>query len=694
MLALFAASAFGAVNAHTSSASCPAVFNDTLPAATEAHLQGAHQMAVLARKLQETEHLLQLSHSHPPNSGFRYGTFLCGMLVAVLLMGTAALLSWEYLRKQLQRKQQVAVVGGLKDMDDKTLKKVLGSVDLPSWVNFPDYERVGWVNSIISQLWPHVSMAATGLVGDQLNPQLAMNKPKWISDIHLHNFNLGDEPPSISGVKVYKAEDVSGEVIIELDVTWAGEQNVQLIIKPFPKFHLGVGLGVGRLISNFLTMRVGVGNLFFSGRVRLSLKPLMGRIPVVGAVRVSFVEQPHFNYALTVYGGDISFLPGLEVFINSFIRDIGLKPFVLPEGLTVPLTPGRVDGLVVPAGMVYVRLIEATHVPRLDWYTRPSPYVNLFVRDKRPRASKVTQGSHPKWEQDFELLVHEPEHQQLTAVLLEHHALDKDDEVGRVSIPIDQLAVGEMQDMWLDLGPPGTDEQSSLLSLSAVRHGVRNISNVAETAATLGFAPKHKQCQIHLQVTFHKVVEAEVEAASRGASADEVAQLTGQPENARLVTLLKGGALSVTINKGTAKQRPGTAATSSQPDLANQVKVRIGDEEKGTAAAEGQEEPGWSEVLEFAISGDMASNEDEEIVVRVWDHHWVNDIPGTLTWGSAVIAPDHHALPREGLVRIKLQDVIAQKSIKDVWRVGADADPDSHHFVDMELQWLGILDAA
>ena len=39
---------------------------------------------------------------------------------------------------------------------------------------------------------------------------------------------------------------------------------------------------------------------------------------------------------------------GLEVFINSFIKDIGLKPFVLPEGLTVPLTPGRVDGLVVP----------------------------------------------------------------------------------------------------------------------------------------------------------------------------------------------------------------------------------------------------------------------------------------------------------------------------------------------------------
>ena len=128
MLAVVAAASD--VAAAQSSSSCPAVYNDTL-ATTGVHLEGAHQLAVLARKLEETEHLLHLSVSHPPNSGFRYGTFLLGMLVALLLMGTAAMLSWEYIRKQLLRKQQVAVVGGLKDMDDKTLKKVLGSVCIP-----------------------------------------------------------------------------------------------------------------------------------------------------------------------------------------------------------------------------------------------------------------------------------------------------------------------------------------------------------------------------------------------------------------------------------------------------------------------------------------------------------------------------------------------------------------------------------
>ena len=52
------------------------------------------------------------------------------------------------------------------------------------------------------QLWPNASLAATGIMKEQLNPQLAMNKPKWISEIYLHRFNLGEEPPSISGVKV------------------------------------------------------------------------------------------------------------------------------------------------------------------------------------------------------------------------------------------------------------------------------------------------------------------------------------------------------------------------------------------------------------------------------------------------------------------------------------------------------------
>ena len=52
------------------------------------------------------------------------------------------------------------------------------------------------------ELWPHVSGAAAGLVGDQLNPQLTINKPKWISNIPLRSLSLEDEPLDIVSIQV------------------------------------------------------------------------------------------------------------------------------------------------------------------------------------------------------------------------------------------------------------------------------------------------------------------------------------------------------------------------------------------------------------------------------------------------------------------------------------------------------------
>ena len=64
--------------------------------------------------------------------------------------------------------------------------QVLKTKDLPSWINFPDFERVDWLNALLGRLWPHVTAAATTLVHEQLDPQLKANKPRWIADIILN----------------------------------------------------------------------------------------------------------------------------------------------------------------------------------------------------------------------------------------------------------------------------------------------------------------------------------------------------------------------------------------------------------------------------------------------------------------------------------------------------------------------------
>ncbi len=53
---------------------------------------------------------------------------------------------------------------------------------------------------------------------------------------------------------------------------------------------------------------------------------------------MSLVSIPDFSFAVTLYEYvNLMILPGLEAFIHYFIRDIILRPMVLPESLTVPL---------------------------------------------------------------------------------------------------------------------------------------------------------------------------------------------------------------------------------------------------------------------------------------------------------------------------------------------------------------------
>ena len=37
----------------------------------------------------------------------------------------------------------------IEDMSNEDLQRLLGGSHLPSWVNFPDFQRVEWVNDVV-----------------------------------------------------------------------------------------------------------------------------------------------------------------------------------------------------------------------------------------------------------------------------------------------------------------------------------------------------------------------------------------------------------------------------------------------------------------------------------------------------------------------------------------------------------------
>ena len=66
-------------------------------------------------------------------------------------------------------------------------------ISLPAWLAFPDVERVGWINSVVQQLWPHVTRAVEDVVAERARPLLESNKPRWLGHVKLSRFTMGQQ---------------------------------------------------------------------------------------------------------------------------------------------------------------------------------------------------------------------------------------------------------------------------------------------------------------------------------------------------------------------------------------------------------------------------------------------------------------------------------------------------------------------
>ena len=57
-----------------------------------------------------------------------------------------------------------------------------------------DFERVGWLNEIMSQLWPSINAAISHQFREMLGPLLRENKPSWIASLKLFRLLLDLAP--------------------------------------------------------------------------------------------------------------------------------------------------------------------------------------------------------------------------------------------------------------------------------------------------------------------------------------------------------------------------------------------------------------------------------------------------------------------------------------------------------------------
>ncbi|KAK9792991.1 hypothetical protein WJX73_001056 [Symbiochloris irregularis] len=308
-------------------------------------------------------------------------------------------------------------------------------------------------------------------VGNDLMPDLLEeSKPLWMGAIKLQKLSLGTIAPELHRVCVQPPSH--GRISLEADFVWKGNQELQFMMKPLPR-KMGIATLFLHLLSGVVRLTMGVNDIEVRGRARANiLLDLKGK-PQIGGLQLAFVEQPQFSFDVALYGGDMNMMPGLEEWLTTFVRQIILKPFVLPEVLTLPVMDGRNPRispeapLMQPQGILIVRLLSAHDLPKTDWVTDTDAYVRFKVREGAELQSKaITNTREPNWGgEEFAFLVHEPTHQSLHLNMWDKDVVGKDEEVGWANVPIHKLGCGQTRHLEILLNSPTKDESGARQSV-------------------------------------------------------------------------------------------------------------------------------------------------------------------------------------------------------------------------------------
>ncbi|ELW69814.1 Extended synaptotagmin-2 [Tupaia chinensis] len=216
-------------------------------------------------------------------------------------------------------------------------------------------------------------------------------------------------------------------------------------------------------LSTFSFTKVDVGHQVH-GAMRVILEPLIGDVPLVGALSLFFLRKPLLEINWTGLTNLLD-IPGLNGLSDTVILDIIANYLVLPNRVTVPLVSEAQMAQLrfpTPKGVLRIHFIEAQDLQGKDTYLKglvkgkSDPYGIIRVGSQIFQSSVVKESLSPKWNEVYEALVYEHPGQELEIELFDEDP-DKDDFLGSLMIDLAEVEKERLLDEWfpLDEAPRG-----------------------------------------------------------------------------------------------------------------------------------------------------------------------------------------------------------------------------------------------
>ncbi|XP_046456808.1 extended synaptotagmin-2-like isoform X2 [Daphnia pulex] len=344
---------------------------------------------------------------------------------------TAATDQW---RKERNYRMSTARASALYSDKDVIMARVS---DLPSWVFFPDFDRAEWLNKILKQVWPNVGHYVRNIILEAVQPGIRESlKAYKLGGFKMDKISLGTMPFRVGGVKVYDKNVSRNEIVMDMDICYAGDCDIRFSIKG---------------------LKGGIKDFQMSGMLRVIMKPLISQIPLFGGIQIFFLNSPSVDFNL-IGVVDVLDMPGLNGILRRvIIEQIGAF-LVLPNKLSFTLSD-VVSPIVVkipePSGVLRVRVIEAKQLMKMDRVLgigKSDPYAIITVGSQEFRTKTIYNTVNPKWDFYCEYVVSERRSQLCFLRMFDRDETGgEDDPLGKATIDIYSIAKAGKKDMWVTL---------------------------------------------------------------------------------------------------------------------------------------------------------------------------------------------------------------------------------------------------
>uniref|UniRef100_A0A8C0D3F0 Extended synaptotagmin-2 n=1 Tax=Balaenoptera musculus TaxID=9771 RepID=A0A8C0D3F0_BALMU len=322
--------------------------------------------------------------------------------------------------------------------EERAVRLGVRACDLPAWVHFPDTERAEWLNKTVKHMWPFICQFIEKLFRETIEPAVR-GAHTHLSTFSFTRVDVGQQPLRINGVKVYTENVDKRQIILDLQISFVGNCEIDLEIKRY-------------------FCRAGVQSIQIHGTMRVILEPLIGDMPLVGALSIFFLRKPLLEINWTGLTNLLD-IPGLNGLSDTIILDIISNYLVLPNRITVPLVSEVQIAQLrfpIPKGVLRIHFIEAQDLQEKDTYLKglvkgkSDPYGVIRVGNQIFQSKVIKENLSPKWNEVYEALVYEHPGQELEIELFDEDP-DKDDFLGSLMIDLIEVEKERLLDEWFTL---------------------------------------------------------------------------------------------------------------------------------------------------------------------------------------------------------------------------------------------------